>query len=402
MRGRAAAVIGMRRSGKTWRVYQHMRANLAQGIPREAMLYLNFEDERLSQMKSEALGQVVDVFFQLHPGIHEQRVYFYFDEIQNVPGWERFVRRLLDTMDAEVVITGSSARLLSLEIATSLRGRALATEIFPFSFREYLRHRGIETLSTYPADTTRALLVGHLRSYLIEGGFPEVQGSDATLRTMVLQDYLNVVILRDVVERHGVSMTGALRYLIRHLLNNVGSPFSVNRFYNDLRSQGFRVGKDTLHELLGHLHDAFLVFPIKIRSGSERARMVNPRKVYAVDTGLVRANSRSVTPDWGHLLENFVFLELRRRGAEVDYVKSGGGREVDFIARSPDRTDHLIQVSWSLSDPTARRRELRALREGMRERGLEHGTIVTFDEEEELEVEEGLINVVPAWWWACS
>ncbi|MFH1529245.1 MAG: ATP-binding protein, partial [Pseudomonadota bacterium] len=328
------------------------------------------------------------------------RLYFYFDEIQNVPGWERFIRRLLDTMDAEIVITGSSARLLSRELATSLRGRSLATEIFPFSFREYLRHRGVETPGKYPADTARALLVNHLRSYLIEGGFPEVQGCDAALRTRILQDYLNVVILRDIVERHGVSMTGALRYLIRHLLNNVGAPFSVNRCYNDLRSQGFRVGKDTLHELLDHLHDAFLVFPIKIRSGSERARMVNPRKVYAVDTGLVRANSRSVTPDWGHLLENFVFLELRRRGVEIDYIRSSGGHEVDFIARTPDRRDHLIQVCWSLGEPATRARELRALEEAMVEYGLERGTIVSFDEEEEIETGAGRIDVVPAWRWA--
>ena len=397
--GKVDVAIGMRRSGKTWLLYQHMAGLLAAGVPRDAILYLNFEDERLLPLAAEDLGRIPDALYRRAPRLKDRRCHFLFDEIQAVPGWERFVRRLVDAEGTQLALTGSSARLLASEIATSLRGRALATEVLPFSFREALRHAGMEAPASYPGPKARAALEQALGRYLDEGGFPEVQGLSTDLRVRILQNYLDAVILRDVVERHGVTAVPALRALIRHVLNAPATSFSVHRFHNDLHSRGIPCGKNTLHELLAHLEDAYLLFTVPIHTRSERARMVNPRKVYAIDPGLVTACRRQATNDVGHLLENTVFLELHRRGREVAYYRTGSGREIDFVATGRDGTMQLVQVCADLSDPATRHRELSALDEAMAETGLREGVVVTLREEGAEATGHGSVRLVPAWWW---
>ncbi|MFC1830376.1 ATP-binding protein, partial [Thermodesulfobacteriota bacterium] len=325
-------VIGMRRAGKTWFLFQIISDLLSKGASKESVLYLNLEDERLLPMTVADLQKIPDVYYRRYPHFRDRECTFFFDEIQNISGWERFIRRLLDTENVHICLTGSSAKLLSREIATSLRGRSISTEIFPFSFWEMLDHNKINIGdASRPSSRKRALLENRLRSYLLEGGFPEVQGIDAEYRVRILQDYLDVVILRDLVERHRISNTVPLRYMIRHLLNASAGLFSVNKFYNDLKSQGIACGKNTLHEYLDHLSDAYLFFQVPIHTRSERVRMVNPRKIYTIDTGLVQACSRSIQKNWGHLLENFVFMELRRSCNSIEYYRTEGGQEVDFL-----------------------------------------------------------------------
>ncbi len=399
--GKIDAVIGMRRSGKTWFLYQNMARLIGQDVPRECLLYLNFEDERLLPMTASDLTQIPAAFYRRAPHLKDEQCYYFFDEIQNIQGWDRFLRRLLDTEDTHICLTGSSAKLLSTEIATSLRGRALATEIFPFSFAESLEHAGIGQKDTKPPGAKRrALLENRFYAYLTVGGFPEVQNIEEHYRISVLQNYLDVVVLRDLVERHRLSNTVPLRYMIRHLLNAPAGLFSVQKFYNDLRSQGIPCGKNTLHEFLDYLTDAYLLFPVCIHTDSERARMVNPRKVYAIDTGLVRACSRRITPNWGHLLENFVFMELRRRTVDITYYRTAKGREVDFYLTDPDGASRLIQVATEIKEEKTRRRELAALTEAMTECRLSEATIVTLETEEHLKTEAGHIRVLPAWKWA--
>jgi len=182
------------------------------------MLYVNFDDERLQPLTGGDLHRVVDAYYRLYPERRAATAHLFFDEIQNIPGWEPFVRRLLDTEQVQVCLTGSSAKLLSREIATSLRGRSLSTEIFPFSFAEALAHQGVAppTAGRRPGAKARSLLENRLRSYLFTGGFPEVQGIEAPLRIRILQEYVDVVILRDVAERHAVANLPPLRALIRH------------------------------------------------------------------------------------------------------------------------------------------------------------------------------------------
>jgi hypothetical protein len=362
--GKALAVIGMRRTGKTTFLWQLLADRMAAGMPREGLLYFNFEDERLSGMRAADLHLVVEGYYRLHPEWRDRRqAVFFLDEIQVVPGWETFTRRLLDTERVELFISGSSARLLSREVATSMRGRAMEVMVFPFSFREYLRHHGREPLSGMERLTKadRSALEKDLRSYLAQGGFPEAQGASERDRYGLLTGYIDVAILRDVVERHAVSQPVALRWMTRHLLGNAAGAFSINRFHGDLRSQGIPVSKDTLHAFLAYLEDAFVVRTLSIATESERRRMVNPRKVYPIDPGLIPVFDRSGRANLGHALETCALLELERRGAEVAYVKTASGYEVDFLARYPDGRQELIQVCAELDSPAARNRELRAL-----------------------------------------
>jgi len=361
------------------------------------------EDERLLPIQASDLHLIPEVYFRRYPHLRDLSCAIFFDEIQSISGWERFVRRLLDTENVHICITGSSARLLSREIATSLRGRSIATEIFPFSFLEYLDRNGIGVeKDKRPGARKRALIENRFRSYLLEGGFPEVQGIENEYRVLILQDYLNVVILRDLVERHQISNIVPLRYMIRHIMNAPASLFSVNKFHNDLKSQGIACGKNTLHEYLDYLSDAYLFFQVFLHTGSVRARMVNPRKIYVIDTGIINACSRNPRPQWGHLLENFVFMELRRRYETIEYYKTARGREVDFILRDRQGLNHLIQVAAEIERPVTRSRELMALDEAMKESGITRGVVLTLNHEEHLDTEGGHIHILPAWLWTLA
>ena len=362
--GKAIAVIGMRRSGKTTFLWQCLAERLAAGVPREALLYLNFEDERLADLQTTDLQWIVEEYYRLVPHLRDQRrVTFFFDEIQVVRGWETFARRLIDTEQADLFLTGSSARLLSREVATSMRGRAMEVLIHPFSFRETLRHAGVEPDKPCAAWTKalRTELDKRLRDYLTVGGFPEVQGVPLRDRIELLRTYVDVAILRDVIERHGVSNPLPLRWLQRHLLSSPAAPFSVQKFYDTLRSQGIPVGKDTLHTFLDYLEDTFLVRIVAQQSASERQRMVNPRKAYPVDPGLIPVYERAGRLNLGQALETAVLVELERRGYEVTYVRTRQGFEVDFLARAPEGGWLLLQVCADISDGATREREVRAL-----------------------------------------
>jgi predicted AAA+ superfamily ATPase len=370
VRGKAIAVIGMRRSGKTCFLWQLLGDRLALGTGREGLLYFGFEDERLAEMKAADLHLVVEEYYRLHPEWRDKKkAAFFLDEIQVVPGWEVFVRRLLDTEKVELFLSGSSSRLLSREVATSMRGRALSALVHPFSFREYLRYLGREPQT--PPDrlpkAARSALEKDLDSYLASGGFPETLGASLPDRTDLLKSYVDTAMLRDVVERHNVSQPTVLRWMMRHLLANAAGSFSIRKFYGDIRSQGFSVSKDTLHQYLGHLEDAFLIRTVSMASASERRRMVNPRKVYPVDPGLIPLYEQSGRPNAGHALETVIMLELERRGAEVSYVRTLNGLEVDFLARHPDGKSGLIQVCADTGPAETLAREVRALLDAEKE-----------------------------------
>jgi predicted AAA+ superfamily ATPase len=236
--------------------------------------------------------------------------------------------------------------------------------VHPFSFREFLRHLGREPAikPARRAKAQRSALERDLRLYLAHGGFPEaVTLRDARDRRDLLRSYVDVALLRDVIERHEVTHPVALRWLSRHLLSNAAGLFSVSKMLGDLKSQGLPVGKDTLHAYLAHLEDAFLIRTLPVATGSERRRMVNPRKAYPVDPGLIPLFDRMGRENLGHALETCVMLELERRGADLGYVRTAEGFEVDFLARYADGSEELIQVCADLDAPATRERELRAL-----------------------------------------
>jgi len=364
IKGKAFAVIGVRRGGKTSFLAQCRAERLAAGSTREAQLFLSLEDERLGGLTVADLGWVLEEHGRQFPGLRAAgRMSVYLDEVQTVPGWEGLVRRLMDEGGVELFVSGSSAKLLSREVATSLRGRAMEVLVHPFSFREALRHVGAEPVGPLdrlnPAD--RAALDQRLRRYLVEGGFPEAQGAEPRDRTALLSGYVDVLVLRDVIERHAVSNPLALRVLERQLLANPGGAFSVKKHYDTLRSQGVPVGKDTLHDYLAHLEDAFLVRTVAMHSASERQRMVNPRKAYPVDPGLIPLFERSGRTHHGRALETAMVLELERRGYEVAYVRTREGFEVDFLAQRAGEAPLLVQACLESEGDQTWERELRAL-----------------------------------------
>lgn len=362
--GKISAVVGIRRAGKTMFVHQVQRERLSEGMDRERMPYINFEDERLAGVTAEHLHTLVEEYYRRYPGFrNRETVLWCFDEIQTVPGWERFVRRLLDSERVELFVSGSSAALLSREIATALRGRAWEVVLHPFSLEEALRHNGqpIPAQPDFLDNPSRSFLEKSFLDYLVRGGFPEIQGLDTATRYQLLRDYVDVAMLRDVVERHAVSNVTGLRWLVRHLLSNAAGLFSVEKFYGALKSQGIAISKDSVHQFLGYLNDCFLIRTVWMEATSERQRMVNPRKVYPVDPGLIPVFDRTGRSNTGHALETAVLVELERRKAEITYVKTPGGFEVDFLARYPSGEMELIQVCADAGDPETTRRELRSL-----------------------------------------
>ncbi len=395
----ASVVIGMRRTGKTYRMFQKMRELLVKGVDRQRLLYLNFEDERLGDVTVDILRTIDETYFRAFPARDNAVSYYFFDEIQYVPGWELFVRRILDRHDVRFYLSGSSSRLLSREVATAMRGRALETRVFPFSFAEFLdtRELDIPVDSGLVGHKKRALLEHAFAEYLRIGGFPATLNVSDLDRRQVLQGYVNTVVLRDVVERHGVTGITVLRYLTRRLLASSACHFSVNKFHNELKSQGLNCGKDTLHEYLQHLEDAFLFSDVFLDTPSERRRMVNPRKIYAADHGLVWA-SVPAGGAWGegNALENLVFTELQRRGMQPAYGLTSEGHEIDFVVHEPDGHPLAIQVCADVSDPKTLQREVRSLLETDKQ---SRRLILTLHHEQTVREGSLTIDILPAWKW---
>ncbi len=242
-------------------------------------------------------------------------------------------------------------------------GRAMEVTVFPFSFREALSHGDLLPEKPWDAlpKARHSTLEKAFRTYLTEGGFPDAQNLDVRDRRPLLQGYVDVAVLRDIIERHGISNPVALRWLQRHLLGNPSAPFSIQKFYDALKSQGLPVSKDSLHAFLAHFEDAFLIRTTSLLTASERQRMVNPRKAYPIDPGLIPIYERVGRDNLGHSLETAVFIELLRRGCEVHYFRTAEGNEVDFHAVDPAGNARLIQVCTTASDPATLQREVGSL-----------------------------------------
>lgn len=359
--GKIVTLIGPRRAGKTYLLYETM----ARIDDLTNVLYLNFEDERIS-FDSEHLNAILEAYFELYPNKREDELFIFFDEIQETPGWERFVRRIYDTITRRIFITSSSAKVLSTEIASALRGRAITYEVYPLSFREYLR------FSQIPEDLTstkgRAKVMHAFERYIERGGFPETVLMDDETYRKTMKSYFDVMLYRDVIERHSIA-NPTIREFLKHLIANTGKEFSVNRVYNDFTSRGFKVSKDSLYEYLGYFEDAFVVLTLENYAVSQRKRA---RKAYTIDTGLSRLFSLS--EDRGRMLETIVFLELKRRGRSVHYHRNGA--ECDFIVS--DEGVEAIQVCSELTEANEDR-EREGLANAMKRFKLERGTIITAD-----------------------
>lgn len=368
--------IGMRRSGKSYFLYQTINALLDQGIAKEQILFINFEDDRLLPIDAKKMGQLLDSFYTLYPANHNRKCYIFLDEIQNVENWHLVIRRYFDKKNVQLYLTGSSAKLLSIEINTNLRGRSLPLEISPYSFNEYLSAHNIKAAKKPFGQAAFDIMHEQLLNYFATGGFPAVQSMIKNEWRETLQGYVDTVILRDIIERHNVTNVALLKYLATTLLKNAATTFSVNKFYNTCKSQGYQTSKDTIHNYFYYIQDAFLIFSISHYSESERVKQNIPKKIYAIDNGLVNATTMSMNHNYGKLLENLVYLDLRRQNKKVYFYNTADGFEVDFVTVDPQRNRELIQVSWDIDDADTIAREQRALDAAEQELGIK-GKIIT-------------------------
>lgn len=394
---KATICIGARRSGKSTYLFQLIQKLLDSGVPQENILYINFFDDRLHALDADNLGMVLEAYFSLFPEKkNTEKIYLFFDEIQVIPGWESFTDRVMRTENCQVYITGSSAQMLSREIATQMRGRALSWEVFPFSFAEFMDYKSIRHESNL--STKQKLLIQKAYGmYWETGGFPEVLGMPSTLRIKIHQEYFNTMLFRDIIERHDISHPKAMKDLALKLIDNTASLYSINKLTQYLKSLGYNVPKASVSDYLSWFEDAYMLFTVRMFDASIARSNVNPKKVYCIDHSMVSSLSSGILVNSGHLLENLVFTTLRRFSSKVFYYRTKGGREVDFLLLSQSREKTLFQVSESLMDPTTKTREVAALEEAMSELGLTEGTIVTQNEEDSFTVKTGKINVVPTW-----
>lgn len=397
VRGKATVLIGVRGCGKSTYALQQVELLLGEGVPRENVLLLDLQDDRLAGLAHEGLGLVTEAYFSLYPEKKgKETVHCFFDEIQAVPGWEPFVDRLMRTEKCRVTLTGSSARMLSTEVGTAMRGRVRSWELFPFSFREFLDAKGLD--ASGPLSTRRRLLVQKaFEEYQETGGFPEVVGLDKALRVKTHQEYFHAILYRDLVERHDIAHPKAVSDLARWLVDHTGSLYTGNSLTGYLKSLGHSAPKAAVSSFLEWFEDAYFLYSVSVFDASLARRNTNPKKVYCVDHSLVKSVSPGILVNSGHLLENLVFTALRRAHPEIYYYKTKTGREVDFVVPSRGRPRALVQVCETLADPATRKRETSALEVAMAEAGLKAGTIVTRNDTDRIVTDAGTIEVVPAW-----
>jgi len=358
--GKVVALVGIRRSGKTYLLYETIRRLEAKGVDRRQIVYLNFEDDRLLPIQLSELDLILRAHDELYPDVAGRRKYLFFDEVQRVASWETYVRRLHDTEDACLFVTGSSSHFLSRELATGLRGRSVSFEVFPLSFAEFVRFRGLEHEPYSRVSESR--MTSALEVYLETGGLPEVVLADESMRPRILKEYVDLVFYRDLVERYSIGNPLVMRLLLRQCLGCPASLFNVHKLYQDLRSQGRPLSKDTLYSYLGYLEESFVVFPLAVAERSLRKQAVNPKKLHPIDWSLAYPLVVEPSIDVGRKLETAVFLHWRRQRDDLGYLAGDRDGEVDLVVNR-DRPEHLINVAYSVSASRTWAREIAGLEE---------------------------------------
>lgn len=374
------SIIGPRRSGKTYLMYQLIK-NIKDITN---VLYINLEDERLT-IKAEDMDILLESYYELYPNKKNNEIFLFFDEIQEIEGWEKFIRRIYDSVSKNIFITGSSSKLLYKELATSLRGRSITYKVWPLSFREYLNFKNITKDIT--TTKTKAIISSNFKDYLTKGGFPETISMNNEVYEKTIKNYLEVMMFKDIAERNSISNTQLLKQFIKRIISNSGKEFTLNKIYNNLKSDGFKVSKDTVYSLIGSCEDAFLIFPL--RNFSENINKQTIKKAYTVDNSFCSSVSFSLSKDWGRLLENLVYIELLRREHDVYYFNEEV--ECDFIIKDKERITETIQVCFDLNKDNMKR-EIEGLKRAMNQFKVKIGKIITMGKSQKLEEIE-IINI---------
>lgn len=356
--GKVVCLMGARRTGKTFHFFQLMQELLACGLERERIVYLNFEDDRLFPVESRQLDSILPAHRELFPQTIGKKLYVFFDEIQNVLEWERYIRRLHDTEDISIFLTGSSSALLRRDMAAAMRGRSIAYEVFPLSFSEFLSFRDIDYV---PYSATSEAKVAHaFHEYLEWGGFPEVVMADESLKPLILQEYASLMLHRDLIERYDIRNERSMRLLLKFCAQHTGSLVSVNKLFNDIKSQGTKLGKATLYEYMDMLEDAYICFSCPKYDPSTRRQMQAPRKIHLLDPGLSRVYQFQAHKDLGHRFESVIYMHVRRQLQDICYYRNGFELDLCWADGSS-----FVNAVWDMSDADTVARETKAFKAGL-------------------------------------
>ena len=390
VKDKVISIVGPRRAGKTFYFYQLMRRN------KESCLYLDFEDSALVDVKFDEVLDVINLFTEITGKVPTD---IFLDEVQRVEKWETMVRTLLNRGSYRIFVTGSSSKLLSREVATQLRGRSLTYFLFGFSFREFLKAKGIN-LGEVLSGVEKAKIKNLLREYLEFGSFPEIVLKED--KEKILKEYHDTIFFKDFVERHELKSFDVAKFVFSQVLQSFSHEFSVNRLVNLLKSSGIRMGKNTVYDYVEKLQDTLAVFFVKKYSEKISLRESWPRKVYVCDTGLSKVIRFSA--DFGRLMENVVFIEELRRIndnplLEIFYWKDRQQNEVDFVLKEGLKIKQLIQVTYANGKDEIGRREIRALLKASEELRCKDLLIITWDYDDELEIGNEKIKFIPLWKW---
>ncbi|HIH31917.1 TPA: ATP-binding protein [Candidatus Woesearchaeota archaeon] len=390
-KGFIITITGPRRSGKTYMCFQLMHS-----LSRKNLLYLNFEDNKLLNAGADDLDKLLESFYELSDVNKDSRICLFLDEIQNVRDWDAWTRKMHDyNKNIQLIITGSSSKMLSRELSTKLRGRTLEHEIFPLSFKEFLEWRNISyNMKTLSYSRDKIGVKKAFSEYMKNGGYPALISFDD--RKTVLQSYYDTMILKDVVERHNVSDVNKLRLVANLLIESASREISYNKLANKLKSIGVSMSKNTIIEYISYMEECYLVFQNLKYEYSLTKQLGAIKKLYVIDTGLLNAISFKYSEDNGKLLENIIYIQLRRQSREIYY--HSGKNECDFIIKDGNRIISAIQACYELNDDN-RDREVKGLLEAMSEHKLREGLIITLDQDDEFIIDKKKIRVVPAWKW---
>ena len=387
-------LIGVRRCGKTSILYD-MINQLCKNIDKTKILFLNFEDERLD-LNSDELDLILQGYMELYPNQNLNECYFFFDEIQNIKNWEKFTRRVYDTVSKNIFLTGSNSKLLSSEIATSLRGRTLSFEVYPLSFKEYLSFKDIE-VDLYSSKSL-SYIKNAQESFLKNGSFPEILFLDEIYSNQTLQEYFNVLLYKDLAERYNITNTIALKIFLKRIIASSTKQISINKIYNELKSSGIKIGKNTLYDFLDYVQNIYLALTLQKYDNSLVNKELGEKKVYSIDIGLNNATEFKFSDNIGKALENAVFLELKRSSKEIYYYRSLKS-ECDFLIYDKNCVSNAIQVAYDINDEDTKKREIKGLIEACKKFNLKKGTIISYDSEDSFEYDNIHIDVLPFYKW---
>lgn len=377
--------VGIRQAGKSYLLYQRIQQLIAEGHRIEEIVYINFDDERLRLM----IANDFDLILQAHSSLFDVRPIFFFDEIQNIDGWENFARRLAN-QKYDIYITGSNAKMLSREIATTLGGRFWNSNVYPYSFVEYLQAKNINLSKHWMYGKQNAEVSKAFHDYFAFGGFPEL--TNVVAKRVWLNDIYNKIFFSDIVTRNKVRSEEALSLLIRRLAEGVRQPVSHTRLANLISSAGVKVGKSTVIDFIRYLRESCLIFPLENYAAKFAERSSN-MKHYFIDNGLLHIFLLDANTS---LLENMVAIHLYKQFGNKLYFYNLH-IEVDFIIPEEKLA---YQVSYSLADENTYRREVEGLIKLNATFPMERMYIITRDEERIITLDNGVsIEVIPIWKW---